>query len=216
MMVFNINKIAKRILLLLIVLVLLSLSGCYELGDYTSDEAYFEYFPSVELIEKDKSSKSYSVKDYFYTEEGINDYETDVPYKEYLYLAIKVDKDLLLNEFNLSFCGDTDGTLQISIFILDKLPSNIRGYNDPLYDEEGNEIEYDDPTEVFASKVIHLAANEWISAYILNYSKNEYITINQGQYIVLRFENNSFSGKESGLNVISFTTTNLLIRTQGS
>lgn len=208
------KKIIKKFTLA--TLVLLSLSGCYELGEFESDEQYFKYFPSVELIDKDKSRESYSVEDYFYTEEGINEYQSDVPYKEYLYLFVKVDNDFRLNELNLSFCSEQDCALEVSIYILDSIPSNIRGYDDPLYDEEGNVIEYDDPMEALDTKIIYLDANKWTSSYLIDKSRNEYIAIDKGQYIVLRFENNSFVGKEKGLPLATFTTTNLLIRTQGS
>ena len=49
---------------------LLGLCGCFELGEFETDEEYFEYFPSVKLIEKNESSRDYSVKDYFYTEDN--------------------------------------------------------------------------------------------------------------------------------------------------
>lgn len=208
------KKIIKKLTLL--TLVLLSLSGCYELGEFESDEQYFEYFPSVELIDKDKSSKSYSVKDYFYTEEGINEYQSDVPYKEYLYLFVKVDNGFHLNEINLSFCSQQECTLEVSIYVLDSIPSNIRGYDDPLLDDEGNEIEYDDPIDALDTKIIHLDANKWTSSYLINKSRNEYIAVEKGQYIAFKFENNSFKGKEKGLPLTTFTTTNLLIRAQGS
>jgi hypothetical protein len=208
------NKILLQITLL--TFVLLVLCGCFELGDFESDETYFEYFPSVVLIDKNESRLTYSVEDYFYTEEGINDYVSNIAYKEYLYLAVEVKKDLLLNEFNLSFCSEQDCKLEVSIFILDTLPSNIRGYDEPLYDDENNKIEYDDPVEPLDSKVIYLETNKWTSSYLIDLSKNESIEIKEGQYIILRFENNSFKGKEEGLSLVTFTTTNLLIRTQGS
>lgn len=199
----------------LTILLLLSLCGCYELGDYEEEE-YFEYFPSVMLINKDESSQSYSVEEYFYTEEGINDYISNIPYKEYLYLCIQVNKDLLLNELSLSFCSNQGCVLEVSIFLVDDIPSHIRGYDEPLYDEEDNLINYDDPTIPLATKIISLGANKWVSSYLLDYAKNDYITVTAGQYIVLRFENNSFVGKEKELDLATFTTTNLLIRAERS
>ena len=207
------TKIVKRITL--VILVLTSLCGCYELGDYEEDE-YFEYFPNVELIKKDKSTSNYSVKEYFYTKEGINDFISNIPYSNYLYLVVQVKKDLLLNEFNLSFCSDQDCQLEVSVFILDSVPNDIRGYDDPLYDDSDNLIQYDDPIEALNNKTIFLNANKWTSSYLIDMSRYEYITVNKDQYIVLRFENNSFIGKEKGLSLATFTTTNLLIRAQGS
>ena len=207
------NKIKKATLLSLLTI---SLCGCYELGDYEDDQDYFDTFPSVELIEKDKSSQSYDVEDYFYTKEGINDFVSNIPYKQYLYLNIEVEKDILLNELNLSFCSENDCSLEISVFILDRLPNNIKGYDDPDNNENGESINYDDPTNALFTRNIYLTANSWTSSYLINYSKNDYVALTSGQYIVLRFENNSFVGKEKGLPLATFTTTNLLIRAQGS
>lgn len=211
MMEFNFIKKAS-----LITLLSLSLCGCYELGEFESEEQYFEYFPSVDLIDKDKSTHNYSVEDHFYTKEGINDFESNIPYKEYLYLSIQAKKDLPLNELNLSFCSQQDCTLEVSIYLLDSMLSNIRGYDDPSHDDEGNEIKYDDPIDALAKKSIYLTANKWSSSYLLDKPRNEYVAISAGQYIVLRFENNSYVGKEKGLPLATFTTTNLLIRAQGS
>lgn len=200
----------------IIILASLSLCGCFELGDFESDEEYFECFPSVELIDKNKSSDNYSVKDYFYTEEGINDYISNIPYAQYLYLAVQVNKDLLLDELLLSFCSQEDCKLEISVFISENIPSNIRGYDDPLYDENNEKINYDDPIEALDTKILYLNANKWTSSYLIDRSRNNYLSISEGKYIILRFENNSFVGKEKNLTLSTFTTTNLLIRTQGS
>jgi hypothetical protein len=200
----------------IIILASLSLCGCFELGDFESDEEYFECFPSVELIDKNKSSDNYSVKDYFYTEEGINDYISNIPYAQYLYLAVQVNKDLLLDELLLSFCSQEDCKLEISVFISENIPSNIRGYDDPLYDENNEKINYDDPIEALDTKILYLNANKWTSSYLIDRSRNNYLSLSKGKYIILRFENNSFVGKEKSLTLSTFTTTNLLIRTQGS
>lgn len=200
----------------IIILASLSLCGCFELGDFESDEEYFECFPSVELIDKNKSSDNYSVKDYFYTEEGINDYISNIPYAQYLYLAVQVNKDLLLDELLLSFCSQEDCKLEISVFISENIPSNIRGYDDPLYDENNEKINYDDPIEALDTKILYLNANKWTSSYLIDRSRNNYLSLSKGKYIILRFENNSFVGKEKNLTLSTFTTTNLLIRTQGS
>ena len=45
------NKIKK---VTLISLVSLSLCGCFELGEFEDEQQYFDTFPSVELMEKDK------------------------------------------------------------------------------------------------------------------------------------------------------------------
>lgn len=197
-------------------LILLAVCGCYELGDFDSNEYYYECFPTVSLIDKNKIIQNYEVEEYFYTEEGINEYKSDVPYKEYLYFYVQVKKDMLLDEFNLSFCSNQDCVLEISVFILDSFPTNIQGYDDPSYDEENNKIEYGDPVDALDTKVLNLTAEKWLSTYMINRPRNDLMAINEGQYIVLRFENNSFLGKEKGLSLVTFTTTNLLIRAQGS
>lgn len=195
---------------------LFSLCGCFELGEYENEGQYFDYFPIVELMDMHKSTEDYAVEDYFYTEEGINEFESEIPYKEYLYLSIQTKEKVLLDEVNLSFCSNEKCELQVSVFILDTMPLTIRGYDDPEFDEEENKIEYDDPMTPLVSKTVYLSANKWTSTYVIDRPKNNFIEVQKDQYIVLRFENNSWLGKEQNLPLVSFTTTNLLIRTQGS
>lgn len=202
--------------LLFAFILILCLCGCYNLGDFEDDQDYFDTFEEVELISLDKTIKGYSTEDYFYTEEGINDYDCDVPAGKYIYAAIKVEKDILLDDLSLSFYSEYAGTLYISVFLTDVIPSNIKGYDDKNEDDDGNEIAYDDPLTAIKTSVVPLEAGKWRSTMIVDSPKNNYLSITEGQYLLIRFENNSWYGKQNGYSTMEFMLTNLLICAQRS
>lgn len=210
-------KVFKNYLKLAFALIfVLCLCGCFNLGDFEDEQNYFDTFKEVKLISLDKTTKNYSVKDYFYTEEGVNDYECDVPSGEYIYAALKVEKNIILDELSLSFYSNSTENLYISVFLSDNIPSSIRGFDDEATDDEGNEITYDDPTETIDSAIVPLTGKEWRTTMLLNFPKNNGLKINEGQFLLIRFENNSWLGKQNGYNKIDFMLTNLLIRAQRS
>ena len=53
--------------LVILLILILGLCGCYNLGDFESDQDYFDTFNEVELININKNMKSYSTEKYFYT-----------------------------------------------------------------------------------------------------------------------------------------------------
>ena len=209
MKVFN-----NHLKLLFAFILILCLCGCYNLGDFEDEQDYFDTFKEVKLISLEKTIEVYSTEDYFYTEEGINDYECDIPAKKYIYAAIKVEKDILLDDLSLSFYSDYTGDLYISVFLVDVIPSVIRGYDDKTEDDDGNTINYDDPLTAIKTSVIPLEAGKWRSTMIVDSSKNNYLSITEGQYLLIRFENNSWNGKQNGYSMMEFMLTNLLICAQ--
>ena len=212
MKVFN-----NHLKLLFAFILILCLCGCYNLGDFEDEQDYFDTFKEVKLISLEKTIEVYSTEDYFYTEEGINDYECDIPAKKYIYAAIKVEKDILLDDLSLSFYSESTGNLFISVFVVDVIPSNIRGFDDiKNEDEDGNTIDYDDPVSAIGTCVVPLEAGEWRTTMIVDYYKNNYLSINEGQYLLIRFENNSWIGNQKGYSKMEFMLTNLLICAQGS
>lgn len=211
-------KVFKNHIKLIVAFVLLGcLCGCFNLGDFEDEQNYYDTFDEVTLISLDKSIRSYSVEEYFYTEEGVNDYECDVPKGQYIYAAIKVGKEIALDDLSLSFYSDYNDSLYVSVFLVDSIPSSIRGYDDDKdEDDEGNEIVYDDPITPIETGVIPLESGKWRSTMLVDCSKNNYLDVTEGQYILIRFENNSWSGKQNGYSKLEFTLTNLLISAQRS
>ena len=208
------NNLLNKIFILILIL---CLSGCFNLGDFEDQENYYETFEEVSLIALDKTTKSYSTEGYFYTEEGINEYKCDIPAKEYIYAVIEVEKDILLDDVGLSCYSEYTGDLYISVFVVDEIPTNIRGYNDYAdEDEDGNKIDYDDPVTPLQTSIVPLEAGVWRTKIIVDYYKNNYLSVTEGQYLLIRFENNSWTGNQNGYSKMEFMLTNLLICAQGS
>lgn len=238
MQTIHTNIWAKKIFsLCLVIFTMLLFSGCYDLGSFGSDKEYCDSFGDVRLICQDGASlaKDYSFSDYFYNEKSINDFAGDiVDSDEYIYLFLPVKNPFNLSEFSLFFKSENGGEVCFSLFISDFIPEKIRGYSDPktkekkdsdgntIYDGDGNpayeDIEYDDLNgdESIYSGRVYLAPGKWNSFTAKLVSKqsteiNKY-HVTSGKYIVVKFENNSGSGKDNGFDKISFSMTNLLIR----
>lgn len=91
----------------------------------------------------------------------------------------------------------------------------------PITDENGNpvyvEIEYDDPkTDDAVAIGTYTVKNSWDSFTVETWNtsdgKKEELSVNVGQYFLLRFENNGIGGKTAGKAKVPFKTTNLMIR----
>lgn len=95
----------------------------------------------------------------------------------------------------------------------------------PVVDDNGNpvyvEIEYDDPLaeDALYTDSISLTANSWreitISQWKVNGESTKSLEVKSGDYLLVRFDNNTGAGKDSGKKKMLFQTTNLLIRAIG-
>lgn len=93
--------------------------------------------------------------------------------------------------------------------------------NEPMFDAEGNpiyepileKINYSDPDDslIVAKTTVHVKNNEWVSLLTENWNGKSSVQINDGQYLLLRFINNSgaYAGEDP---LVEFRVTNLLIR----
>ena len=168
-------KALKKILFLILSMVLaFSISGCFDLGIFETDEDYYDTFGDVRLVYFDNDqveTKDYSVRDYFYNNNTVEDFVygdptddeddigKDIPLLPYVYLAVKINKSLQLDSFSLYVQGTT-ANASISVFLVNSLPdggdfTDIKNCGDPeysqkededgnlVYDEEGNPV-YDE------------------------------------------------------------------------
>lgn len=212
-----------------------TMSGCfYDLGIFKDTADYYSYFGDVKLINQ-KSVNSYSFKDYFYNEQSVNDFAGSIVDKDqYIYLILPVVKEFNLAEFALYLNSQTNAVVYYSLYVVDFIPTNIRKYTDPkskqktddqgnvVLDKDGNpvmeDIEYDDLSEndsIYQGSAT-LVASKWKSfrakLSTKQSAKEKTYHVNSGEYIIVKFENNSGLGADKGYEQISFSTTNLLIR----
>lgn len=226
----------QRVAALALTSSMIFLSGCFDLGDYEDEEEYYATFGDVGLISQSGIPTYYSIKDYFFNEESVNDFDGDiVPAEEYIYLTFRANEALRLDSLALFVYTESGETIHYSVFISQSLPVNIRAYDAPAYeqetDENGNplykedgtpvmkEIEYGDPSVEDAVSVgtLYATGKEW-SSFTVDYwktsssSSSKEIDVSNGEYILVRFENNSGGGRDAGYGRVSFRTTNLLVR----
>lgn len=120
-----------------------TLSGCFDLGDFEDEEDYYSCFGVVGLIAQDESKTDYSLKDYFYNKESVNDFGGSiVSPSAYIYLVLPLHKDMEIDSFSLYLCAESEAKIRYSLFLSDSVPSDICRYDEFLYeieeDDEGN------------------------------------------------------------------------------
>lgn len=224
-----------------------ALSGCDDLGAYEDVAEYYSSFGDITLIDAETRGRNeYSVEEYFYNKESREDFLVDgdsgaykgVPIKDYVYMAIPINRDMVINSIALFMKGYMDQNVYLSVFITSAIPSKWKGVGDPdkeIVVEDGveveKEIEYDDPdpTSCVADSVVRLEGTEWnsflVDIFAVNGGNTKSIKVSAGQYILIQFRNNSGNrilDEESGklvyektglvLNSADFTMTNLLVR----
>lgn len=213
-MTMLLKKISKICLVFMFMSVVL-LTGCADLGDFEDIDDYYNSFGEVTLSVTNSNKHTFDVQE-FYNEESQEDFSTDVQFEEYVYFSVKVLKPMEMDTFSMYFLGNSEVLLQMSIFVVDELPASFREYDDPAEDEEGNPIEYDDVDEANKIKDVNLLlkTDQWNSFSVETFGEEDdsKINVNDGQFIVIRFNNNSFIGKELSLDKVSFKMTNMMVR----
>jgi hypothetical protein len=242
----RINIFLKKLLSIgVAVIFAVALVGCFDLGDFSDESAYYESFGDVRLVyqnpnsdKKDIKSKDYSIEDYFYnknTGENFtygdpNDEESDegkdIPQLSYVYMAIPIEQDLSLESLALYFNAIQTCSLEVFFYVVDDLPNggdfkNIRLLGDPEYQPKTGEngetiyekIEYSDPSDdlMVAKVTMQVKTGKWDSLIVNKWNSVNSLEIKDGQYLLLRFVNNS--GANTGEKPsVAFRVTNLLIR----
>ena len=207
----------KKIILAFSILLIFTLVGCADLGDFENIQDYYNSFGEITLSVSNDDHSTYTVED-FYNEESQEDFTTIVEMNEYVYFSVEVSKTMEVDTFSMFFLGQTKETLSISIFVVDSIPTNFREYDEPLEDGDGNQIEYDDPeeSEIIANVSLSVKTEEWNSfsadEFFIDGVNKSAINIESGKFILIRFNNNSYIGKENSLNKVSFKMTNMMIR----
>ena len=215
-MTMLLNKI-KKILLTFSILFVFIFVGCADLGDFEDLTDYYNSFGEITLSVSNDDHSTYTVED-FYNEESQEDFTTIVEMKEYVYFSVKVTKTMEIDTFSMFFLANLSEKLDMSIYVVESVPVNFREYDDPLEDDEGEKIEYDDPDEsaLIASVNLSVKDAEWDSfsaeEFLVDGEIKQTINVESGKYILIRFNNNSYVGKENNLNKISIKMTNMMIR----
>lgn len=188
-------------LFICITLLILTLSGCYDLGDATeTDEEYCELYPEIKVIYGSDDVDSYDMED-FYNKEAVNDFKSPMDEDDrryYSYLTIKVAKDISVGTIAVHFDSTEAETLSVSYFVLDEsdLPTKIYTGKDGTY--KLSESDEPDPENAVGNSSCKLSgvADKWQAAMLSVWKDGEATSkrydVSEGQYIVLRLNNNCY------------------------
>lgn len=160
----RINNFLKKLVSIGVAAILaVTLAGCFDLGDFNDEAAYYAAFGDVKMVyqnanavEKDIQNEDYSVKDYFYNKNtGKNftygdpkdeesDEGKDIPQLPYVYMAIPLQEDLSIDSVALYFNARQACSLEVFFYVVDDLPdegdfTNIWLFGEPEYQPKAGE-----------------------------------------------------------------------------
>lgn len=221
-----------------------TLAGCFDLGNFNDEAAYYAAFGDVKLVyqnpnavKKDINNKDYSIKDYFYNKNTGNNFTygdpkdedpdegKDIPQLPYVYMVIPVKEDLKMDSVSLYCNAQKTCSLDVFFYVVDDLPdggdfTKIRLLGEPEYQqklENGQtiyeKIDYSDPEDslIVARTTVYLKNKDWVSFTVNSWHKGNTLEMKKGQFMLLRFVNNS-GANTTGSPSVAFRVTNLLIR----
>ena len=221
-------------IVLILALIVFSTGCATDLGTFSEDNDYEEYYESfgdvVGLF--DGGELSYDVKDSLFNATAVTDlnWEDDddaVQVKEYVYIVIPFEKEMTLESIALYVKADKDCRVYISAFYFQDdtvTPKKIKYLSSPdteTVEVDGQqvevEIEYDDPVKAdrISSAEMSLTKDEWGSFILSNFTQlgqsDGNLHTQEDGLLYIRVENNSgFS--VSTLPSCPITFINLLVR----
>ena len=149
-----------------------TLVGCYDLGDFSDESAYYEAFGEIGLVygfrengKKKVTVEDYDVEDYFYNKNTVEDFSygddseddeegalKDIPQLAYTYMVIPILRDMNLDSLVLYFNATQTCSLEIDFYLVDALPDggefeNVKLWGDPEKPEKPEESESSEASE---------------------------------------------------------------------
>ena len=199
----------SRIFLVLLLIVLVALSSCADLGNYTGESDYYSYFSSVSYYKNYNKTNS-SMED-FYNEDSYDDtnIKSSIEEDKYQAFIISIEKELNMSDFYIYFSASTSQTLNFEFYVT----------NENL---ETEEIEIPDPADdtkkVSITRFKELNAKPLLTSSRTINKKFNSLRFNQstkklnpGDNLIILFSDNCDLDNS---NDISFTFTNVLIRNE--
>ena len=235
--------LCKLTALAVCVALLLSLASCADFGLGEDEDDFKKYFSGVYVLSK-KGLEKYLIED-FNKDISIEDTEIPVvvPYNEYCYIGFRVSEQYTVSLSEFAFFAKTQGgsgELELEFYIVDKMPTSIKGDDGSDVDipspdgeetqppseseqEETPETDGNDETETeIREEDLFIPVNkfhtstfsigeEWDSV-LLEFDGSK--TVEPKQYVVVRVNNNCYSSsddeEEEKTPSVSFTFNYLL------
>ena len=221
-------------IVLILALIVFSTGCATDLGTFSEDNDYEEYYESFGDVVGifDGGDLSYDVEDSLFNYTTVNElkWEDDddaVEEKEYVYIVLPFEKEMILESVALYVKASKDCTIYINAFYFQDdtvTPKKIKYLSSPdteTIEVDGQpvevEIEYDDPLKAdrVSSAEVHLTQDEWGSFILSNFTQAGQLDGNlhtqEDGLLYIRIENNS-GFNVSTLPSCPITFINLLVR----
>jgi len=197
-----------RLCLVLLVL-LVALSSCADLGNYRDESDYYSYFSSVSYYKNFTEIDSSMTE--FYNEDSYDDsnIQSSIDEDKYQAFIISIKKELNMSDFYIYFSSSISSTLKFDFYITSETL-------------ETKEVEIEDPLDntkkVSVTQFKDLKAKPLLTSSRTIYKKFNSLRfnqstkkLNQGDNLIILFSDNCDLDNS---NDVSFTFTNVLIRNE--
>jgi len=202
-------KLKRIFLLLLVIPFILSVSSCWNLGNYESPKAYTDSF-EVFIVDDLGTHNDFDMED-FYNDDSVNyilpeDFEA----KPYKYLALKVTADeIKVGNIAMSLLCTTDGSVDVEVSVVSHMPTNPKNLDKDLQKlkdyiaakktDPNATLTFDtnDDPEYLARTSLNAKANVFDEIIFVTYKDHgDSIVVKKNEYILFEFTNNTDSGIE--------------------
>ena len=232
------KRIFRQIAVGLSIVILFSLSACFDLGAFEDTPGHKDYYDTFGEVEAlfDGGSHKYDVEDSLFNDYSVNelgweDEDDKVDVEDYVYIVVPFECEKRVQSLALFVRAGKDVTLTVNAFyfVNDTLaPKKIKYKTSPdteiiiEKDENGNDverevpIEYDDPseTESIAYSEFSTVAGGWSSFMLQDFNQEGYTDglLHTGQNGLLYIRINENSGQYPERETCSFDFIDLLVR----
>lgn len=182
-------------------LIVLLLSGCYDLGSFDNDEQYYKSFSDVTIYEKFKAT-TYKFSD-FYSKESINDFHSVLTEAPYQALTFQAKRDMRIEDFYIYFASSEKSQISMDLYITDNALSIKKDSDEEKKDEKE---EFNPIDSKFLLDSTSASLSKEYEAF--GFNKSDY-DILENQYIIILFKQNLELNSTTN---VSFQFTNILIR----
>lgn len=199
----------SRIYLVLLLALLVALSSCADLGNYSGESDYYSYFSSVSYYKNYIKTNS-SMKD-FYNEDSYDDtnIKSSIEEDKYQAFIITIEKELNMSDFYIYFSASSSQTLDFKFYITNEtLETETIEKPDPADNTKKVSITQFKKLKAAPLLTSSRTINKKFNSLRFNQSTKK---LNQGDNLIILFTNNCDLDNS---NDISFTFTNVLIRNE--
>lgn len=200
-------KLKRLLALFILIPCILSLSSCFDLGNYQDQATYVDTF-DLYAIDENNTLISLEFSD-FYNDDA-QDFKMPEGFvvSKYKYLALKLKNDLVIGDFYFFVSSDSNVTVECKVNVVSSLPTTFKNLDDDLAllntyitnhetdpDATLTIPTSEEPTEFLSKSSAKIVNNKFSDIGFTAYKGyDSRLTVASGNYLLVEFVNNTDTG----------------------